>query len=73
MYTKIDNQTLEVSESKVEVVRHNISDLKQQLEHAKERKLENNKMRDAEIAELEKLLGEAGKLGIVETVVEPTE
>ncbi len=77
-YEKIDEQRLSVVEMKpAEVLPAKTYDygfLKQQLINIQEQKDRDNALRDAEIAEVEKLIVEADKLGIiekVEAVIEP--
>lgn len=67
-FEKVDKHTISASETKTEQVvkTYDYGFLKQQLITIQEQKTRDNALRDAEIAEVEKLIAEADKLGIKE-------
>lgn len=68
-YQKVDDSTIKVIKTETKETAHNYSFLKKQLVDITAQRDRDNALRDAEIAEVEKLILEAEKLGITETEV----
>ena len=73
--TKIDDHTIgtqKVVPAVTTEVTYSYSFLKQQLVSIQAQKDRDNALRDVELAEVQALIAEADKLGVVENVIKPT-